>query len=75
MLLEIFAGVVSGAISAMIAIRISNNYDISNNIQFIISAFVAAVTVSGKAMGKGIANKYSTGIVHLVGIIINRFYN
>ena len=64
-------GVLSGAISAMIALKISNIYGISTNIQFIISAFVASITVSGKAVGKGIANKYSTNIVHFVGKILN----
>ena len=64
-------GVLSGAISAMIALKISNLYAISTNIQFIISAFVASITVSGKAVGKGIANKYSTNIVHFVGKILN----
>ena len=64
-------GVLSGAISAIIALKISDIYGISTNIQFIISALVASITVSGKAIGKGIANKYSTNIVHFVGKIIN----
>jgi len=66
-------GVVSGAISAMIALKISTAYDVSSNIQFLVSALVASITVSGKALGKNIANQNSTQIVHIVGIILNKF--
>ncbi len=66
-------GVISGAISTMIALQIINNYGVSSNIQFIVSALVASLTVSGKAMGKSIAAKHSTAIVHKVGIVLNRF--
>lgn len=68
-------GVVSGAISTMIALKIANTYNISSNIQFVISALVASITVSGKAFGKEFANNTSTQIVHIVGIIINKFQN
>lgn len=63
-------GVLSGAISTMIALKIAETYGISTNIQFAISALVASFTVSGKAFGKGIANKYSTSIVHFIGKIM-----
>lgn len=66
-------GVISGAISTMIALKIVSVYNISSNIQFIISALVASLTVSGKAIGKEIAQKESTQIVHIVGIILNKF--
>ena len=65
-------GVLSGAISALIAAKISEKVGI--NLQFIISASVAAITVGGKAIGKEIANKNSTQIVHFVGIILNKIY-
>ena len=65
-------GVVSGAISAMIALKISNTYGVSSNIQFLVSAFVASITVSGKAIGKGIANKESTAIVDMVGKVLGK---
>ena len=61
-----------GAISAMLAIKISSTYNISTNIQFIISALVASITVSGKAIGKQIASKYSTQIVHFVGRVLKK---
>lgn len=66
-------GVISGAISTMVALKIVENYDLSENIQFLVSALVASLTVGGKAYGKNIATKYSTEIVHKVGIILNRF--
>lgn len=66
-------GVLSGAISALISMKITEQFGLSFNIQFILSATVAALTVGGKALGKGIANKSSTQIVHAVGIVLNKF--
>ena len=42
------------------------------DLQFLLSALVSAITVGGKALGKNIANKNSTKIVHVVGSIINK---
>ena len=67
-------GVVSGAISTMIAMKLISNYGLPNNVQFLISALVASLTVSGKALGKDIAKKESTPIVHITGIILNKLY-
>lgn len=66
-------GVLSGAISALISMKITEQFGLSFNIQFILSATVAALTVGGKALGKGVANKNSTQIVHAVGIVLNKF--
>ena len=66
-------GVLSGAISTLISMKITEQFGLSFNIQFILSATVAALTVGGKALGKGIANKNSTQIVHAVGIVLNKF--
>ena len=65
-------GVLSGAISALIAMKITEQFGLSFNIQFILSATVAALTVGGKALGKGVANNNSTKIVHAVGIVLNK---
>lgn len=65
-------GVLSGAISAMIAAKISEKT--GGDWQFIISAVVASLTVGGKALGKEIANKESTPIVHFVGKILKGIY-
>ena len=56
-------GVLSGAIAAVIALRMSEYYGLSSNAQFIVSALVAALTVSGKAITKNIAQKRSTEII------------
>ena len=66
-------GVLSGAISALIAMKITESMNMEFNIQFLLSALVAALTVGGKAIGKEIANKESTPIVHCVGTILNKF--
>ena len=65
-------GVLSGAVSAMIATKIAENT--GTNLQFIISAIVASLTVGGKALGKEVANKNSTHIVHFVGKMIGKIY-
>ena len=66
-------GVISGAIGTMIALKISNTYGISNNIQYLVSALVASITVGGKAFGKEIATNNSTKIVDKVGIVLSKF--
>ena len=66
-------GVLSGAISTMISLKLTQNFGMSENVQFIISAVVAAITVGGKALGKDFANKESTKIVHFVGKIVSNF--
>ena len=53
--------------------KITEQFGLSFNIQFILSATVAALTVGGKALGKGVANNNSTKIVHAVGIVLNKF--
>ena len=66
-------GVISGAIGTMIALKIASTYGVSSNIQFLISAFIASVTVGGKAIGKQVAANNSTEIVDKVGLIISKF--
>lgn len=53
--------------------KITEKFGLAFNIQFVLSATVAAVTVGGKALGKSIANNESTKIVHAVGIVLNKF--
>ena len=65
-------GVLSGAISAMISAKLTEKT--GANAQFIISAIVASLTVGGKALGKEVANKNSTPIVHFVGKLLNKVY-
>ena len=57
----------------MISVKITQQFGLSFNLQFLLSATVAALTVGGKAIGKGIASENSTKIVHTVGIVLNKF--
>ena len=66
-------GVLSGAISALIAVKITTQLQINFSLQFILSALVSSITVGGKAIGKDIANKNATKIVHFVGKLLNKF--
>ena len=66
-------GVVSGSASATIAALILTNVDIGwpKAVSLVMSALVAGLTVGGKAIGKTIAVKSCTQIVHLVGRVIH----
>ena len=66
-------GVVSGSASATIAALILSNVDLGwpRGISLAMSALVAGLTVGGKAIGKSIAVKSCTKIVHLVGRVIH----
>lgn len=64
-------GVLSGAISAVIVLKMTEYYDFSENLQFIMSALVASLTVGGKAFTKGLAKKNSTKIIGFVCKFIN----
>ena len=64
-------GVLSGAISAIVAIKITQSFALEGNIQFFVSALVASLTVGGKAIGKGIAQKENGKIVAIVSKILS----
>ena len=66
-------GVVSGSASATIAALILTNVDIGwpRAVSLAMSALVAGLTVGGKAIGKTVAVKSCTEIVHLVGRAIH----
>ncbi len=55
----------------MIALKLTENYGMNSQIQFIFSALVASLTVGGKAATKQIAKQHSTVIVSFVSKIIN----
>ena len=68
-------GVVSGSASATIAAQVLQNFDFSwpQIVSLVMSAFVAGLTVGGKAVGKTFAINSSTVIVHSVGRVIYFF--
>ncbi|MBR7179651.1 MAG: hypothetical protein IKD27_09090 [Oscillospiraceae bacterium] len=65
-------GVVSGSASATIAAQILRNFELSfaSVVPLILSSLVAALTVGGKAVGKGIAVQNCTDIVYHAGQVI-----
>ena len=67
-------GVVSGSASATIAAQILQNFDFTwpQMVSLLMSAFVAGLTVGGKAIGKTFAMNSATTIVHNVGKLIYR---
>lgn len=64
-------GVLSGAISAIIALKLTESYGMSSYFQFVISALVASFTVGGKAFTKEIVKNKSTEIISFITKIIN----
>ncbi len=60
------AGVLSGAISAMLTLKITQNFGLKLDIQFLMSAFVASLTVGGKALGKSFAKTKCNSIIYAV---------
>lgn len=64
-------GVLSGAISAMIALKLTQNYGMSESFQFVVTALVAAITIGFKATTKEIAKNNSNNIIHIVTKFIN----
>ena len=56
-------GVLSGSISALIALNITQNYGVPPFIQFVLSALVSSFTVGGKAITKEFAKKNASKIL------------
>ncbi len=69
------AGIVSGATSAGIAIKLfsQTDADIAFLLTLALTALVSAVTVGGKAIGKSVAIKHNTSIVMAVAKILSGF--
>lgn len=67
-------GIVSGSMGAMIAIYITNKFNLSSTIcTLIISSIISSLTVGGKAIGKTFAVKKSDNIIFIVGKLISKF--
>lgn len=69
----IYAGVLSGAISAILTVKITQSMGIPYDIQFVMSALVASFTVGGKALGKNFAKTQCTTIIAGVSKILSIF--
>lgn len=66
-------GILSGGIGAIVAMKITTHYSLDFDLQVIISAIIAALTIGGKANFKVTAQKYSTQIVDKFTGILNIF--
>ena len=68
-------GVVSGSASATIAAQVLQNFEFTwpRIVLLVMSAFVAGLTVGGKAVGKTFAINSNTQIVHAVGKVLYFF--
>ncbi len=65
-------GIVSGSAGALIAIKLSTILSIDVVIvSLVLSAFVAMITVGGKAIGKGISMNNAENIMYMVGAVIH----
>lgn len=67
--------IISGAASAAIVLKIVENYSTLDKgwLDILIGATVAAIMVSGKAMGKSVAMKNANFIVYKFGYVISFF--
>ena len=67
-------GVVSGSASAVLAVQVLENIKLEQPdvVSLLLSALVAGLTVGGKAIGKTVAIKSCTSIVHTVGKLVFR---
>ena len=67
-------GIVSGTTAALIAARLMEGFNTANILfPLLISGCVTGLTIGGKAIGKSLAIKKSTAIVHRVGKLIYAF--
>jgi len=64
-------GIISGALSAIIALKLTEYYGMNSHLQFAISALVASITISGKAITKEIAKNHSTAVVSFITRFVN----
>ena len=56
-------GIISGAVGTIIALKITERYNLPINVQVVISALVASLTIGGKAAFKLVAQANSNKIV------------
>lgn len=66
-------GILSGGIGTIVSMKITSSYGLEFDLQVLISAIVAALTIGGKAKCKLIAQKYSSQIVEKFTKILNIF--
>ena len=66
-------GILSGSVGTIISIKIAQHYGFKFDLQVVIGALVAALTIGGKAKFKLIAQEYSTQIVDIFTKVLSIF--
>ena len=66
-------GILSGSVGTIISIKIAQHYGLNFDLQIVIGALVAALTIGGKAKFKLVAQTYSTQIVDAFTKVLNIF--
>ena len=66
-------GILSGGIGTIVAMKITSSYGLTFDLQVVVSALVAALTIGGKAKCKTIAQQYSSQIVDKFTKFLNIF--
>lgn len=70
------SGIISGGATAIIVVKISSYLGVEGILlSFILTGFVASLTVGGKAIGKGFALRNANTIVYIAARIISVFTN
>ena len=65
-------GIISGSIGALLAVSISDRFNLDIIIvSLLVSAIIASITVGGKALGKKFAIKKCTNIIYMSGTVIH----
>jgi CBS domain containing-hemolysin-like protein len=66
-------GIMSGSAGLIVATNISNKFNVESYlIVLLMTSIIAALTIGGKALGKGYAIKYNEKIVYKVANILNK---
>lgn len=69
-------GIISGSTGAILAITISSSLNVDSLlVSLLVTAIIAALTIGGKAMGKGIAVNKSNIILYEFSKVVSLFYN
>lgn len=69
-------GIVSGSTGAILAVTISNSFHIDALlVSLLVTALIAALTIGGKAMGKGFAVNKSNIILYEFSKVVSLFYH
>ena len=68
-------GIISGSATAVVAMLVANNLDIPILISTLtVTSITAALTIGGKALGKGFAMKNNTTILYGFAKVVSIFY-